>query len=68
MQVSEHPPELEGLTVGAALLAAGAEISEAHALGTNRDSRMLTRYGVRGATWLEAQGWRKEGRKWFAPR
>jgi hypothetical protein len=67
MQVSKHPPESEGLSVGAALIAAGAEIAESHALGSNRDQRMLTRYGVRGSTWLESLGWFKQGRKWYPP-
>jgi hypothetical protein len=65
MQVVEHPPELEGLSIGAALIAAGAEIAEAHALGSNRDQRMLTRYGVKAGEWLERLGWVKRGRKWF---
>ena len=67
VQVSGHPPESPGVSIGAALIAAGAEIAEAHAMGSNRDQRMMTRYGVKGAEWLESQGWRKEGRKWYAP-
>ena len=66
-QVSQHPPESGGLSVGAALLAAKAEITEAHAMGSNRDQRMMTRYGVKAAPWLESQGWRVEGRKWYGP-
>jgi hypothetical protein len=67
VQVSKHPPEMEGLSIGAALIAAGAEISEAHAMGSNRDQRMLTRYGVKAGEWLEQLGWVKRGRKWFIP-
>jgi hypothetical protein len=67
MQVVEHPPESEGLSIGAALIAAGAEIAESHAMGGNRDQRMVTRYGVKAAPWLESLGWRKEGRKWYPP-
>jgi hypothetical protein len=66
MQVSEHPPESEGVSIGAALIAAGAEIAEAHALGSNRDQRMVTRYGVKAAPWLERLGWVKRGRRWYA--
>ena len=66
-QVSQHPPESGGLSVGAALLAAKAEITEAHAMGSNRDQRMMTRYGVKAAPWLESQGWWVEGRKWYGP-
>ena len=65
--VSGQPPESKGLPVGAALVAAGAEITEAHAMGSNRDQRMMTRYGVKAAPWLESQGWRVEGRKWYGP-
>jgi hypothetical protein len=66
-QVSQQPPEADGLSVGAALIAAGAEIAEAHAMGSNRDQRMVTRYGIKAAPWLEALGWVKDGRKWFPP-
>ena len=66
-QVSGHPTESKGLTVGGALIAAGAEVSEGHAMGSNRDQRMVTRYGVKAAPWLEGQGWRVEGRKWYPP-
>ena len=40
---AQHPPESGGLSVGAALIAAGAEVSEAHAMGPNRDERMRSR-------------------------
>jgi len=53
--------------VGAALIAAGAEVSEAHAMGANRDERMRSRYGLKAREWLEEQGWRVEGRKWYPP-
>ncbi len=66
-QVSGHPPESGGLTVGAALVAAGAEVSEAHAMGSNRDQRMATRYGVKAREWLESQGWERRGWKWYPP-
>ena len=66
-QVSQHPTESEGLTVGAALIAAGAEISEAHAMGSNRDRSMAARYGVKAAPWLEGQGWSRRGRSWYPP-
>ena len=66
-QVSGHPTEPEGLTVGDALVAAGAEISEAHAMGSNRDQRMLSRYGLKAAQWLEEQGWSRRGRSWYPP-
>lgn len=66
-QVSGHPTESPGLSIGAALIAAGAEIAEAHAMNSNRDQRMVTRYGVKGREWLEGQGWRVEGRKWYPP-
>ena len=66
-QVSGHPPELGGLTVGAALVAAKAEIAESHAMGSNRDQRMVTRYGLKAAQWLEAQGWERRGWKWYPP-
>ena len=66
-QVSGHPPESKGLTVGAALVAAGAEVTEAHAMGSNRDRSMVTRYGARARDWLQSQGWRVEGRKWYPP-
>ena len=67
IQVSQHPTESGGLTVGAALLAAGAELNEAHAMGSNRDQRMATRYGLKARDWLQEQGWRVEGRKWYPP-
>ena len=67
IQVSQHPTESGGLTVGAALLAAGAELNEAHAMGSNRDQRMATRYGLKARDWLLEQGWRVEGRKWYPP-
>ena len=67
IQVSQHPTESGGLTVGAALLAAGAELNEAHAMGSNRDQRMATRYGLKARDWLQEQGWRGEGRKWYPP-
>ena len=57
----QHPTESGGLTVGAALIAAGAEITEAHALGPNRDERMRSRYGVKARDWLESQGWERRG-------
>ena len=66
-QVSQHPPESGGLSVGAALLAAGAEIAEAHAMGSNRDQRMLSRYGLKARDWLESQGWSRRGRSWHPP-
>jgi hypothetical protein len=66
-QASQHPPESGGLSVGAALIAAGAEVLEAHAMGSNRDERMRARYGVKAAAWLQLQGWRVEGRKWYPP-
>ena len=66
-QVSQHPPESEGLTVGDALVAAGAEVTEAHAMGSNRDQRMVTRYGVKARDWLESQGWERRGRSWYPP-
>ncbi len=66
-QASRHPPEAGGLAIGAALVSAGAEITEAHAMGGNRDQRMLSRYGAKSAPWLEALGWVKDGRKWFPP-
>ena len=67
IQVPGHPTESKGLTVGDALVAAGAEISEAHAMGSNRDQRMLSRYGVKAAAWLQEQGWRRRGRSWYPP-
>jgi hypothetical protein len=66
-RVCQQPPEAGGLTIGAALIAAGVEITEAHAMGSNRDQRMVTRYGIKAAPWLEALGWVKDGRKWFPP-
>ena len=63
----QHPTESGGLTVGAALIAAGAEITEAHALGPNRDERMRSRYGVKARDWLESQGWERRGRSWYPP-
>ena len=66
-QVSQHPTESGGLSVGSALLAAGAEITEAHAMGSNRDQRMVTRYGVKAAPWLESRGWERRGRSWYGP-
>lgn len=65
-QVAQHTPG-EGLSIGEALLAAGAEISEAHALGSNRDQRMVTRYQMKAAPWLESQGWQMVKRKWHPP-
>ena len=65
--VSGQPPESGGLTVGAALIAAGAEVSEAHAMGPNRDERMRSRYGVKARDWLESQGWERRGWKWYPP-
>ena len=66
-QVSQHPPELGGYSVGAALVAAGAEIAESHAMGSNRDQRMVTRYGAKAAPWLQSQGWERRGRSWYPP-
>jgi hypothetical protein len=66
-QVSQHPPESGGLTVGAALIAAGAELPEAYAMGANRDERMRSRYGMKAREWLEEQGWERRGRSWYPP-
>jgi len=66
-QVPQHPPESGGLTVGAALIAAGADVLEAHAMGSNRDPRMVTRYGLKAREWLESQGWSRRGRSWYPP-
>jgi hypothetical protein len=66
-QASQHPPESGGLSVGAALVAAGAELPEAYAMGSNRDERMRARYGMKAREWLQEQGWRVEGRKWYPP-
>jgi hypothetical protein len=66
-QVSQHPSESGGYSVGAALIAAGAEIPEAHAMGSNRDQRMVTRYGLKAAAWLQLQGWSRRGRSWYPP-
>jgi hypothetical protein len=66
-QVSQHPTESGGLTVGAALLAAGAELPEGHAMGANRDERMRSRYGMKAREWLEEQGWERRGRSWYPP-
>ena len=66
-QVSQHPPESGGLTVGAALIAAKAEITEGHAMGPNRDRSMVTRYGARARDWLQSQGWELRGRSWYPP-
>jgi hypothetical protein len=67
IQVSQHPSKSGGLTVGAALLAAGAQLPEAHAMGANRDQRMRSRYGVKAREWLEEQGWSRRGRGWYPP-
>jgi hypothetical protein len=67
IQVSQHPPESGGLSVGAALIAAGAELPEAHAMGANRDERMRSRYGMKAAAWLQSQGWERRGRSWYPP-
>jgi len=66
-QVSAHPPDSSGLAVGAALLAAGAGITEAQAMGPNRDRLMVTAHGMKARPWLLALGWRVEGRSWFPP-
>ena len=67
IQVSGHPPESGGLSVGSALLAAGAEVSEAHAMGANRDERMRSRYGLKAREWLQEVGWSRRGRSWYPP-
>ena len=64
---SSRPPESGGLSVGAALIAAKAEVTEGHAMGSNRDQRMLSRYGVKAAPWLQEQGWERRGWKWYPP-
>ncbi|MBD2106720.1 ribbon-helix-helix domain-containing protein [Nodosilinea sp. FACHB-13] len=67
-QVSEHPEKSKGLTTGAALVLAKADLTEAQAMGANYDALMVRRYGVKAAPWLESLGWVRSGRKWWPPK
>lgn len=64
----EPPTGSEGLTTGAALVSAKADLTEAQAMGTNYDALMVRRYGVKAAAWLIDAGWVKQGKKWYPPK
>lgn len=66
-QPRQNRQQGDGLSIGAALIAAGADISERQAMGGNRDKRMVPRYGVKSREWLLAQGWAKDGLMWYPP-
>jgi hypothetical protein len=59
--------EARRYSIGEALVAAGAPIPQAQAIGTNYNARMQTATGLKAAAWLEERGWAPYGRKWCPP-
>lgn len=66
--------EARRYSTGEALVAAGAPITEAQAMGSNANATMrrATRGthppgGIAAAAWLEEKGWTPSGRDWIPP-
>lgn len=59
--------EARRYSIGEALVAAGAPITEAQAMGTNYNARIKAATGKAAAAWLEERGWTPYGRKWCPP-
>jgi hypothetical protein len=59
--------EARRYSIGEALVAAGAPIPEAQALGSNYGERMRRKTGQKADEWLDERGWSRLGRKWIPP-